>query len=153
MRAKYTFRTQSYINIQVNIGFAYSFEPFSPFKCCQTYQDLFNQEFNFQNIFKEESCEIKNTYLLPIKQDFHVFLHTKPESSKTKFARDSSIEIETRVLTPKSLRSIISSKSCSSLMWPHFNVCVLSLGIITVLVCDSFLTFLLGKLLGRLSLF
>jgi hypothetical protein len=72
----------------------------------QTYQDLFSQEFNFQNIFKQESCEIKNTYLLPIKEDFHIFLHTKQESSKTKFARDSSIEIETRVLTPKNLRSI-----------------------------------------------
>ena len=67
MRAKYTFRTQSYINIQVNIGFTYSFEPFFPFKCCQTYQDMFNQEFNFQNIFKQESSEIANTYFLPSK--------------------------------------------------------------------------------------
>ena len=67
MKAKYTFRTQSYINIQVNIGFTYSFEPFFPLKCCQTYQDMFNQEFNFQNIFKQESSEIANTYLLPSK--------------------------------------------------------------------------------------
>ena len=28
---------------------------------------MFNQEFNFQNIFKQESSEIANTYFLPSK--------------------------------------------------------------------------------------
>jgi hypothetical protein len=67
MRAKYTFRTQSYNPINLNIGFTYSFEQSFPFKCCQTYQDMFNQEFNFQNIFKQESSKIEKVYLLPRK--------------------------------------------------------------------------------------
>ena len=40
-------------------------------------------------------------------------IHTKKESSKTKVAREGLIKIETIVLTPKSSRSRISSKSCS----------------------------------------
>ena len=62
MRAKYNFRTQIFINIQVNIGLRYFFEPCFPVKVCKTYQDMFNQ-----NIFKQESSEIANTYILPSK--------------------------------------------------------------------------------------
>jgi hypothetical protein len=47
--------------------FTYSVEPFLHFKGCQTYQDMSNQEFNFQNFFKQESSEIANTFFLPIK--------------------------------------------------------------------------------------
>ena len=64
---------------------------------------MFNQNIN-QNIFKRESSKINN-----------FFLHTKQESSKTTFANEGSIKIETRVVTPKSSRSRISSKSFSSL--------------------------------------
>jgi hypothetical protein len=74
MRAKCTFKTQSYINIQVNFGFTYSFEQFFPIKCCQTYQDMFNQEFNFQNIFKQESSEIANTYVFSSKNQARILI-------------------------------------------------------------------------------
>jgi hypothetical protein len=65
----------------------------------------------------------KNQARLPIhflsKQEsskiFKKFLHTKQESSNTTVAREGSIKIKTRVLAPKSLRSRISSKPCSSL--------------------------------------
>eukprot|EP00090_Calanus_glacialis_P022711 TRINITY_DN35004_c0_g1_i1.p1 TRINITY_DN35004_c0_g1~~TRINITY_DN35004_c0_g1_i1.p1 ORF type:complete len:101 (+),score=11.89 TRINITY_DN35004_c0_g1_i1:122-424(+) len=67
MRAKYTFNTQIYINIQVNIGITHYFKPCFTFKFCKTYQDMFNQEFNFQNIFKQESSKIANTYFFPSK--------------------------------------------------------------------------------------
>ena len=73
-----------------------------------------NQEFNSQNIFKRESSKIVDTYLFPSKI-VNFFLHTKQESSKTTVANEGSIKIDRRVLTPKSSRSRISSKSCSSL--------------------------------------
>jgi hypothetical protein len=42
-------------------------------------------------------------------RDYKYLFISKQESSKTKVAREGSTKIETRVLTPKSLRSRISS--------------------------------------------
>ena len=68
-------------------------------------QARIKRDCKFLFLTKQESSKI-----------FNLFLHTKQESSKTKVAREGSIKIETRVLTPKSSRSRISSKSCSSLL-------------------------------------
>jgi hypothetical protein len=37
------------------------------FKKLKTYQDMFNEEFNYQNIFKHKSSKIANTYFFPGK--------------------------------------------------------------------------------------
>ena len=44
-------------------------------------------------------------------KNVNYFLHTKQESSKTTIARKDSIKIKTRICTPTSVRSRISSKS------------------------------------------
>ena len=61
-----------------------------------------------------------------IKQDCQCFSSTKQESGKTTVNNKASIKIETRVLTPKSLTSSISSKLCSSLSHSHFKIIPLS---------------------------
>jgi hypothetical protein len=53
--------------MKANIGFIYSFETSFPFKLFKTYQVMFNQELNFQNIVKQESNEIANTFFIPSK--------------------------------------------------------------------------------------
>ena len=85
MRAKYT-----YINIEINIGFRYSFDLFFPFMFCNTYQDMFNKEFNFLNIFKqdyqcifftkEESSKSVNTFIQPSKNQAGLKLLVKAQS-------------------------------------------------------------------------
>jgi hypothetical protein len=109
LRAKYTFRTQIYINIQVNIRFIYSFEPCFPFKFCKHLsryvqsriqfskylQARINQDFKYLFLTKQESSKI-----------FKIFLHIKQESSKTTDAREGSIKINTRVLTPSKIFKI-----------------------------------------------
>ena len=96
---------------------------------------MFNQEFDCQNIFKRESSKIANTYFFPSKNQARLsifLLHTKQESSKTTVAHEGSIKIETRGLTPKSSRSRISSKSCSSLL-----PCLLIFSCLFVLVAQK----------------
>ena len=110
MRTKYNFRTQSYINIQVNIGFTFSFEPLFPFKCCQNYQDMFNQEFNFQNIFKQESSEIANTYFLPSKNQarfsFFSFIPSK-DQARQKLLEKAQSRSRQEFLHPKARDQIL----------------------------------------------
>jgi hypothetical protein len=67
-------------------------------------QATIKQDCQYIFLSKQESSKIVN-----------FFLHTKQESIKTTVANESSIKIKPRVLTPKSSRSRISSKSCSSL--------------------------------------
>ena len=47
---------------------------------------MFNKEFNFQNIFKQESRKIGDTHFLPSK-NVSSFLQTKQESIKITVAR------------------------------------------------------------------
>ena len=81
-------------------------------KFSKYFQARIKQDFNYPFLTKQESSKISK-----------IFLHTKQESSKTKVAREGSIKIETRVLTPKSSRSRFSSKSCSSLQTNYIFLC------------------------------
>ena len=73
-------------------------------------QARIKQDCQYLFLSKQESSKIVN-----------LFLHTKQESSKTTIANEGSIKIETRILIPKSSRSRISSKSCSSLECVHLS--------------------------------
>ena len=53
--------------MKVKTGFKYSFELFFPFKFGKTYQDIFNKQKNFLNIFNQESIKIENLYFSPRK--------------------------------------------------------------------------------------
>jgi hypothetical protein len=86
------------------------------------------REYKIQNLDYEQDSRMKKcldfrarlplhiSFQASIKQGCKFCLPTKQESSKTTAAREGSIKNETRVLTPKSLRSRISSKVC--VQWP-----------------------------------
>ena len=103
-----------YVNIQVNIGYTHNSKPWFTFKFCNT-----NQEFNCQNIFKRESSKIANTYFFTSKNQARLsiffFIPSKNQPRQQllmKLNQDRDKSFDT-----KSLRSRISSKSCSSLSW------------------------------------
>jgi hypothetical protein len=102
--------------------FKYSFELFFSFKFCKTYQDMFNKEFNVQNIFKQESSKIANTYFLPSKNQARMsVIFFKPSKSQARLQLLEKVQSRSRQEFDKKKLEIKNFKQVLL-----FSVCVLT---------------------------
>ena len=81
-----------------------------------------NLEIEQSRVQLAKCIQARLSILLSYEARINTILHTNQESSKNTDERKRSIKIRTRILTQKSLRSRMSSKSCSSLICFHWNL-------------------------------
>ena len=88
------------------------------FKLCKTYEDLFKKKLNFQNIFKQDSSKIANTYFFPSKTQARLsilFFITSKNQARQQLLEKAQSRSRQEFGMKKSLRSRFSSKSCYTL--------------------------------------